>query len=444
MANKFIKKLDTADYVYLKLEVLRAILDRVDAIEIIKEIFPTLTKRDYLTSISSYLLEFLIIHKESFSDEILYLLKGDYIDKRDLTTQNMEIILSNIPEAIDIIVEQFSNIFLKNTQFETFNLKSRSLISTLTIYIINNRLDLFDKFMNVIIRSGIPDAIQSFFVVLVTNDQNFDYNLILNALRNCKKNAGDKNFSNMPYILVDYVHWSNSLKKFLSDNFEELFAYEKSKKVRFLFAMRNIIPKHVLDKYSYLLKISNASLYREDNEALDVLLEYGEEEFIKSYIGDEEVNIFNERMGTTSEVFRIGEKKILKLIQRKYDKDSEKEHFLLAPTELLVIRDDNNKEILYVEKQKLHSQEYNGKPLNNEDLDNFFEELDKCDLEILDPHCLARDFDNFGFLDDYHEATLVGVSSHEELPEWFKKRPVVLFDIDLVQKKRKEEKRKLG
>jgi len=72
------------------------------------------------------------------------------------------------------------------------------------------------------------------------------------------------------------------------------------------------------------------------------------------------------------------------------------------------------------------------KQLILEDLDNFFEELDKCGLEINDPHCIAREFDNFGFLDDYHEATLVGVNSHEELPEWFKKDPIVLVDRDLV------------
>lgn len=40
--------------------------------------------------------------------------------------------------------------------------------------------------------------------------------------------------------------------------------------------------------------------------------------------------------------------------------------------------------------------------------------------------------DNFGFLKDYKDATLVGVDSYEELPDWFKKRPIVLYDIDMV------------
>lgn len=443
MENKFIRKLDNVDYAYLRLEILRTILDRDDAKKIIKEIFPTLTKRDYLTGIAGFLLEFLIIHKEYFKEEILYLLEGDYINKKDLTTQNIEEIITGIPDAIDVIVEQFNDIYLNNTKFDTFNLKSQFLMRTLTTYIINKRCDLFEKFMNAIIKTGIPEAIQNFFVTLVTNDQNFDYELILKALRNCKKNEQDKNFSELPYILVYYVHWSDSLMKFLANNFEELFAYEKKEKLKFLFAMRNIIPKDVLDKYRYLLKLSNASLYREDSEALNILLDHSEEEFIKGYIGNDDVSIFNERMGTTSEVFRIGDKKILKLIYKKYDKDSEREHFLLAPTSLLVIKEED-KDVLYVEKQKLHSQVYDGVPLNDEDLDNFFEELEKCDLEISDPHCQARDFDNFGFLDDYHEATLVGVNSHEELPEWFKRRPVVLFDIDMVRKKKKEEKRKLG
>ncbi|MDE5630048.1 MAG: hypothetical protein K2I70_00460, partial [Bacilli bacterium] len=103
MEKNFIRKLDNADYCYLKLEILRTIFDRSDSKEIIKDIFPELIKRDYLTSISSYLLEFLIIHIEYFNDEVLYLLEGDYVCKRDLTTHNIEAIIFNIPEAIDVI-----------------------------------------------------------------------------------------------------------------------------------------------------------------------------------------------------------------------------------------------------------------------------------------------------------------------------------------------------
>lgn len=444
MENKFIDKLDNADYDFLKLEVLRTILDRSDSKEIITEIFSDLTKRDYLKSISSYLLEFFIIHKDDFKDEILYLIKGNFINKNDLTPINIETIIYSIPEAVDVIVEQFEDICLNNARYEGLSLKNQELIKTLTSYIINERIDLFEKFMNVIINSGISEAIHHFFVILVTSDQNFDYNLILNALRNCKINNTYHSFSDLPYCLVEYLHWSDSLKEFLIENFEELLAYEKKEKVKFLFAMRFLIPKDILDKYAYLLKIANESAYREDMDTLNTLLKHREEGFIKDFIGDEEVASFNERKGSTGEVFKIGKNRILKLLRWKYDKDSETEHFLLAPTKQLIIQDENCSPVLYVEKQKLHKQEHNGVPLNNEDLDNFFAELDRCDLELNDPHCKDYDFDNFGFLDDYHEATLVGVSSYDELPEWFKKRPVVLFDIDMVRKKNKQKERKLS
>ena len=444
MDKNFIRKMDNADYCYLKLDILRTILDRSDAKEIVKEIFPVLTKRDYLTNISSYLLEFFLIHSDEFKDEILYLFKGHFINKKDLAPTSIESVIYSIPEVIDVIVEQINDICLNDNPYERLSLKSQELIKTLTIYIIKERLDLFEIFMNFIINSGRPEAIHHFFVTLVTNDQNFDYNLILIALRNCKKSDEDRSFSDLPYSLGEYVHWSDALKAFLVENFEELFSYEKSRKIKFLFDMRTLIPTDVLDKYAYLLKIANESSYRENMDTLETLLKYKMENFIKDFIGNEEVTSFNERMGSTSEVFKIGENRILKMLRLKYDEESEKEHFLLAPTKQLIIQDENKRPILYVEKQKLHKQEHNGVPLNDEDLDNFFRELDRCDLELNDPHCKERDFHNFGFLDDYHEATLVGVSSYEELPDWFKKRPVVLFDIDMVRKKNKQKERKLS
>lgn len=40
---------------------------------------------------------------------------------------------------------------------------------------------------------------------------------------------------------------------------------------------------------------------------------------------------------------------------------------------------------------------------------------------------------------DYHDAILVGITSHEELPEWFKKRPLIMYDIDMIQYKNQSE-----
>lgn len=77
--------------------------------------------------------------------------------------------------------------------------------------------------------------------------------------------------------------------------------------------------------------------------------------------------------------------------------------------------------------------------MTEEDISNFMKEIDRQGLVLGDPHCLQHDFVNFCFLEDYHDANLCGASSYEDLPEWFKKRPLVLYDIDMVTRKREKE-----
>lgn len=133
--------------------------------------------------------------------------------------------------------------------------------------------------------------------------------------------------------------------------------------------------------------------------------------------------------------FRIGDDKVLKLTSRKHMKDTLTEHFLLAPTKTKIIYNENNEPILYIEKQDYLEKVYNGVAMNDEDLENYFEELRRLNIILHDPHCVKRLYDNFGFLKDYHDATLIGVNSYEELPDWFKRRPLVLYDIDMIRMK---------
>lgn len=440
MKNKYLKKLDDASYDYLRLDILRNILYRKDARDIIKTIFADLTKRDYFSAIAPCLFELLLLYKDNFSDEIIYILESRFIDLEYLVSLNINEVISSTSRSVDIIIELF-----KDKDIDLYEIKNSEMVCLLTDYIINNRLDLFGIFMNTLVNLGDDNLLHQFFITLVRSNSKFNYNVLLTALRKCKEEKNVDSFSIIPNSLIEYMFFSEDLLKFLIDIFEELFTYEKNKKYNFLWSLYRFLPKEVKEKYEYLIKLNNASLLRKHNEeCLNVLLTYHKEDWIKDFICNKSVTSFNERMGTTAEVFKVGDDNILKLSLTKHDEDSETEHFLLAPTIQNVIRDENGKPILYVEKQKLHLQEYNGVPLNDEDLDNYFNELDKCDLEINDPHCKARDFNNFGFLNDYHEATLVGVSSHEELPDWFKKRPVVMFDIDMVRKKTVEEKRRFS
>lgn len=438
MENKYLYKLDYVgehNY-YLRLHILKTIFSRKDSISLMKKIFPELTKRDYLTDISSSILNFFLMYTDVFNNEIFYLLANNHIKLSELTPEDLKTIIYNIPNSIDIIINNLNDLFKRISRFELMEVRYHTIINTLTTYIINNRPDIFTTYLNSIINFGIPEMIRELFIATIQNEASFDYDLILEALRKCKKNESDHSFSNLPYQLIDFLHLSEEFKSFLVTNFEELFKYEKDNKLNFLFAMRKYIPSSILKEYTYLLKLTKESIYHENNPEINTILANGREDFIKDYIGDNSVHLLGE--GTTAEAFRIGDDKILKFASKKYNEGTQKEHFLFAPTEELIIKDNKGKIILHVEKQRFHKKVHNGVEINKDDLNNYFNELARFGLEIQDPHCEAHKFDNFGFLDDYHEASLVGINSHEELPEWFKERPLVLFDIDMIVKKEKK------
>lgn len=76
--------------------------------------------------------------------------------------------------------------------------------------------------------------------------------------------------------------------------------------------------------------------------------------------------------------------------------------------------------------------------MTDEDIKCFFMELEKQEYVVTNPNCLEKEFSNFCFLKDYHDANTTGFKSAEDLLEWFKERPIVLYDIDLVYKKNAE------
>lgn len=98
--------------------------------------------------------------------------------------------------------------------------------------------------------------------------------------------------------------------------------------------------------------------------------------------------------------------KFLLFYARKHDPDTEKNLFLIAPTDLQIIYDVAVNPILYVEKQSYLSKSHNGKPMTQKDIAWFLEELDRQGFEVTDPHCITGKFDNFGFLNDYHDANI--------------------------------------
>lgn len=413
MINTFLKKMDKAESPWLRVGILETTFPRIDALSIIKGSFNELTKRDYFRYIDQKLFLYLADYPEDAKDEILYLLNSKKSMLHLLSPKQLNHLIQVIPEVFDLVLERFLEL----------DLTSEELVRNLTNAVLDNEkhfLTLSER----IFKTKSETVISNFIHTLAYGSDFSDYSVLKPFIKNARVES-------IPSIMSNHVYLDDNLRVFLVDNFLELYNIEKYRKMDFIDSLKYDLPDDVTKKYEYLLSLLRASnVPKTTINYLNILLANNEESFIKDYIGDNEVRYI--KSGSTAQAFRIGEDKVLKLAKMKHMPNSIFEHFLLAPTDRIVTKDDAGKPTLYIERQNFLKQVYNGIPINSDDYDNFFNEAKRQRLIIRDPHCVRRYADNFGFLNDYHEATLVGVDDHEQLPDWFKRRPFVLFDIDMV------------
>lgn len=413
MDNNFLIKLDQEEEFWMKKIILDNILMREDATDIIKEIFSELSKRNYFYYIRQIVFDFVMCYPLIFKEEIAYLLDSNQIN---INYEQVQVILCNCPENVEFLIKHLENMYLY----------LEDSMALLVSYCVEHH-NYFEKLLEEVMKS--PNVVIGlcFFNEFIKDEYNFDFNVILNYLRKVR-------ISDIPLVLAQQSDKSKRLKDFLISHFEELLKIQEHSKMKFINLLRDDIPTELLNNYSYLINIYIASHIPNKTESmLNIVLDNHEEKNIKDYILSNKIDFIG--CGTTSQAFRIGDDKVLKLSRKKHMKDTITEHFLLAPTKTKIIYDDKHEPILYIEKQDYLDKVYNGVPMNDEDLNNYFEELHKLNIILQDPHCVQRLYDNFGFLKDYHDATLIGVNSHEELPDWFKRRPLVLYDIDMIRKK---------
>lgn len=415
MNDRYLKMLDDAKTPNVRKMILDNILFRDDAIYVIKGIFGELTKRDYYRSMASDILCFLAEFPGFADDEILFSINVVPKTLKILKANQIEAIITYIPNAIDEILKYIKHL----------DLSKGCVIRFITSFLLKNRFELFDEFQKQIILLGNKEALMSFIIEIIQEEYAFDFERLYPQILDCK-------YKSFPSLLANYTY-NTRLKAFLANHFDEFFDIESNEKMYFIDRLKNSLPKEIKERYDYLFKIYRVSMLPMNTlKSLNIALKHNDEEFIKDYVGDEIVSYI--QSGSSSQAFKIGEDKVLKFCKLKHMQDTETENFLLAPTRRKIIYEDK-KPILYIEEQNYLSKSFNGVYMNDNDLDNFFRELDRQGLVLHDPHCVRRFYDNFGFLKDYHDAQLVGVTNYDELPLWFKLRPIVLFDIDLVRKK---------
>lgn len=244
--------------------------------------------------------------------------------------------------------------------------------------------------------------------------------------------------SRLPLFLAIKSKKNDNIKNIIINNLDLFLKVESTNKMEFIEYFYDYLSKETLEKYINIYKLYKTQPTNQTDENLTILLNNNMYELLNDLLKDKEISYLSS--GTTTQAFKVGNL-VLKLSREKHEINTEKDLFLIVKTATKYIYDTNNNPLLILEIQKYLEKSYNNQKMTLEDINNFFRELDNLGYTLTDPLCCQKSFDNFGFLEDYHDANLVGFNSYEELPEWFKLRPIVLYDVDLVYKKDVEKKK---
>ncbi len=290
---------------------------------------------------------------------------------------------------------------------------------------------------------------------LVAND-NFEYSTLFDAFSACNdytklcfayysicynRPLSDQNIADLlnscHYSLPDWFINDDRIKPVIERNFNLFFNFESKQKMAFINMFSDYASSEVITKYQPFLKLYNLrfEIRKQVDFFLSSLILVGEEDKLLACLTG---NVSYLDSGTTTHVYCI-EDKVLKLNMHKYCPDTVKDLFLIAPTQAIKITSKKHDFDLAIEIQDNLSKTRHGKTISKHDVRKFLKELDKLGYYTDDPNNLDLKNDNFGYLNDYHDANMTGVDSYEELPKWFKKRPIVLYDIDKVYKKTHRE-----
>lgn len=373
---------------------------------------------------------------DRYREYTFYLLTSNLVKPSSLSTKQVKNIIEKTSWGFSYVMRNFE-LILKGYVYPS------TLVEILIEYL-KRHPESFTSFIEHFLYSPVPIIREELITALVKEELLPNKELIIASLY---QNPDDFIYKQetLPFLdkkppilrshipfLMSRLNKENKYQDIL-ENFYELF-FEAESKSKLAFAENvKYITENIKEKYQEILRIAKDPMVRISLDLiLTTIINAHEESYIIDYIKGQDFSYGG--TGTIRKVFKVGEDKVLKFSRSLYDKNSIRHHFLLAPTELRVI-DEKDLPTVFIEKQEYLSDSYNGKKITEQDIDNFLQEAEKQGIVIKDHLCLSKSTDNFGFLRDYHDASLVGVDSYDELPEWFKERPLVLYDIDLVSYK---------
>lgn len=284
--------------------------------------------------------------------------------------------------------------------------------------IINNQ-EAFEKSLIILKKCQTITKITFIYEALCL-DKVIDDNTILEILSNQK--------CSLPKWFIE----NEKIKPLIITNFNFFVELESECKMNLIDKFYDDIDEDILAKYKPFIDLYNLHKDKSVDVFLTRLINANEEEKLLPYLND---NLTYLSSGTTTDVYTDGTK-VVKLTLEKYCPDTVKDLFLLAPTETIKINTCKKVSSQVIEIQSYLPKKKKGLSISKREIKRFLQELDKFGYYTDDPNNLDLLPDNFGYLDDYHDANLTGFNCYEELPSWFKKRPLVLYDIDKVYKKK--------
>lgn len=421
-------------------DLFNSIKSQTEKEELLSIILPKLKKtKDWYSKIESI---FDIIYlNENYEEYTCYLLQTNLEKDSSLTPTQIENLLTKKTWGLSYIMQNLEEII--NAQ----KIYPEPLIEIIVNQVKDNQ-DLLNNCINRFLYSKHSRLREEAIFYLAKNNLLPNKELVVAALYNNpadflnqtdESKVIDKNrdllLSDLPYLIsaIKDSDYQVLIKKYYS----LFFAAESKRKLHFIKRV-GYISKEIEEKYQEILRLAeDPMVFTNLDFILSAIINANEGDFIIDRIKGKDVEFGG--MGTTRKVLKVGDDSILKFARHLYSDENVTEHFLLCPNKLKKITVSNSTTI-YIEEEPYLSKTHNGRKMTEQDIENFLMEANKQGLVITDPLCLSKDNDNFGFLKSYKDATLAGVNSYDELPDWFKERPIVLYDIDLVTYKKDQPK----
>jgi len=408
--------------------------------EIFNKIFSKLENKEQCYQFAYEIFK-LIYLEDDLKYYTFYLLHNEYIKLEDLEVGDIKKLLEHTTWGFNYVLDNFDSLVYTPNMYK--------IIIEIVKYS-KDKPDIYKMFFEKVMSLTEQQIKDEFIVSSISKHIYLTEDEIMASLY---KNPDDYYFkqetlifceeellanSKLPCFLLFYAERDKRIKDMMIDNFELFFKAESRSKMSIINYFYDDLPEDITEKYNQFYELYKKMPNNYTNRNLSILINNILGDFLLNLLNDKEISYLSS--GSTTQVFRIGDL-VLKLSSEKHEINTVRDLFLIAPTTTKIIYDKDNKPILVIEVQKYLEKSYDGKSISTDDVEKFLIELDNLGYVVTDPNCLRKGFDNFGFLDDYHDANLQGFSSYEELPEWFKKRPIVLYDVDLVYKKEYEKKK---